>query len=1106
MRDGDYGSFLAAMLDRLTSPDYPALRELTMRTTDDPAIALLDAAAIAGDLLTFHAERIAGEGYLRTAGDRRSLGRLGRLVGYRPRPGLAADTHLAYRLDPRSAPEGAAAEVLIPRGARSRSVPAAAGEEPQTFETGAELTARAAWNELAVRRRRPDLLVPDDLGRRSEIVVAGTDTLLATGDRLLFVFGTGAAAVARVVPVARVRVDRAEDVTAIGLPTSPPPSLPELAAQLRRWIGADSPDPRPVSPLVADVDARVLAPLRAELDQLTTPEAFVARLAGPLERLAEAVALAGPREEVAGWFGRLAAVVAELAERARELAGEPPRATHRRRPRRRPLALPADALSELAALRVTAVPFGATAPPQPVRDEQGRVVRLADWPLPGATLTTTRVLFDTTGREAVRVEFRYAQPAGTVQHTENLPTAGTAFTLGPGRITVTGTSEAVTVGLAAGLPAHTLAVSAPGEDRRLRVTVDTGEPAELSPGDRRQLTVGEHEIVIDYAGRTEPAAVAIGVATVPPAARRHLLPLAAAYRTIMPGSRVAIERPGKGTAIPGDAGLAQVITTVTEVRDVTYAAFGSTGRGTQLTLEDPWLDARDVLLSHIRDTTVYAGGEPLRPAGQPLGEDVHGNEIELAEHYDGLRPGRALAVTGERTEIAVIAAVRHGADPTVPGDHVHTTLTLTRDLAHRYRRDTVRVLGNVVPASNGESRDEPIGSGDATATHQTFTLWQEPLTWLPAGNPLGARPALEVRVDGLLWHPVDSLAGRGPGERVYVLGTAPDGRTTVTFGDGERGARLPTGQENVRARYRFGAGAAGNLPPERITQPVTRPLGVTAVTNPVPATGGADPDGPGLARRRVPLSVSTLDRLLSVRDYADFARSRVGIGRAAAREVYDGRRPVVHVTVAGVDDVPIGEHSDRRCPTRLRNPPALPALRAALARYGDPRLPVRVDVRELVGLRLVVRVKVATDHAWEVVEPRLRRALLRQLGYPGRELARSAYASEAMAEAHRVPGVDYVDLAVFSTVDGPDQPRPVVPARPARYVEDVHRVGGAGAQTLTAIAAAAGISLAELVRLNPDLTGVAPLAPGRAVFTFRGIRPAQFAVLAPDGLTLTEIR
>ena len=59
---------------------YP-LRGLTTRAAADPAIALLDAWAIIGDVLTFYQERIANEGYLRTAIERRSIleGAAGRL-------------------------------------------------------------------------------------------------------------------------------------------------------------------------------------------------------------------------------------------------------------------------------------------------------------------------------------------------------------------------------------------------------------------------------------------------------------------------------------------------------------------------------------------------------------------------------------------------------------------------------------------------------------------------------------------------------------------------------------------------------------------------------------------------------------------------------------------------------------------------------------------------------------------------------------------------------------------------------------------------------------------------------------------------------------------
>ncbi|MFI7412586.1 putative baseplate assembly protein [Streptomyces sp. NPDC049627] len=1216
-RVGEYGSFRAALLDRLASPAYPALGTLTVRTPDDPAIGLLDATAVLGDLLTFHSERIADEAYIRTANEHRSLVLLGRLVGHRPRPGVAAATHLAYTLE--RDPRAEALPVTIPRGARSHSVPASADEQSLTFETSRDLTARWDWNELKVRRRRPSLVTPEDLERRSEIFVEGTANSLRTGDQLLFVFGEQAGGERKLLSVAKARVDRDDEITAISLPKSAPPTLKELVDEVRRWTAPPAvpgepgdepptpevPNPRPVSRLIEDFEDQVLAPLRDDLDGIKTPERLAARLAEPVARLGEAQVLAEPYDDVAAWFEQLEAVLAELAERALELAPAQPAENEQAQSAKRAVdprtaalralgaVLPAlrastpaphsgtghqrpgsdtarllsalnpglgtlypawrtaaapgtpQLLRELLAMRVTAAPFGATAPLKPVQDDRGRVIRTADWPLTGAVLASMRVVYDTAGRTPVRAEFQYVEGSSSDQRAENLPVAQPVrFPLGTGQVELSVRSgqdrdlswlnrrptdsqePGVTARFQSGLPERTLFVSRPDDEGLVHVGVHNGtsEQIALRPNTSEQFTHGEYEVSLKYTvGTTEPN-VEVVIASKPEPLNRRVLQLDTVHTGITVGSWVAIQRPAKGAqgGVPGDPKLAFVTTQVVAARTAAYTNYGITGRGTQLTLADPWLDEFDVLLSHIRDTTVHAAGEPLRLADEPLGEDVHGNEIELATLYDGLRPGRTLIVGGERsdipgtagvraTEVVTIAAADPAVDPQLPGDHVHTRLTLTADLAHRYRRETVRILGNVVEATHGESREEAIGSGDSDRVNQTFALWQSPLTWLADDNPLGATPVLEIRVDGVLWHEVDSLAGRGPGERVYITGSTADGRTTVTFGDGINGARLPSGHENIRARYRFGTGKAANVAADRVTQPLTRPLGVTQVTNPRPARGGADADGPGLTRRTVPLAVSALDRLVSASDYEDFARSRAGIGRAAARELFDGRRRVLHVTVAGTDDVPIDGDSD-----------TLRALRGALTEYGDMNLPVRVDARELVLLLLAAKVKVAPDHAWEIVEPRLRQALLRRLGYEGRELGRPARLSDVLATAHSVPGVDYVDVDVFTGVPAsatpeeltgiltdPGPPRASVPAHEAAYDEKIHTVRAANGETLSEICAKYGVPLAELLRLNPDITDTRRLAKGRSVFVFRGIRPAQLALLSPkaaDTLILTEVK
>src|SRR5215207_8268365 len=119
-RAGTHPTFLATMEARLSSSSYPALARLTTRAGTDPAIALLDAWATVADVLTFYQERIANEGYLRTATERRSILELAQLVGYTLRPGVAASVYLAYTLDP--SVEGETITV-IPRGARAQSLP-----------------------------------------------------------------------------------------------------------------------------------------------------------------------------------------------------------------------------------------------------------------------------------------------------------------------------------------------------------------------------------------------------------------------------------------------------------------------------------------------------------------------------------------------------------------------------------------------------------------------------------------------------------------------------------------------------------------------------------------------------------------------------------------------------------------------------------------------------------------------------------------------------------------------------------------------------------------------------------------------------------------------
>jgi predicted phage baseplate assembly protein len=127
----------------------------------------------------------------------------------------------------------------------------------------------------------------------------------------------------------------------------------------------------------------------------------------------------------------------------------------------------------------------------------------------------------------------------------------------------------------------------------------------------------------------------------------------------------------------------------------------------------------------------------------------------------------------------------------------------------------------------------------------------------------------------------------------------------VQFGDGVHGTCLPTGSGNVEARYRVGLGTAGNVKAEQISMLLTRPPGLKAVTNPVAASGGTNAEAGDEARRNAPLRVRTLDRIVSLRDFEDFAAAFTGIGKAQAVWLWDGEQRMVHLTVAGTDGAPL---------------------------------------------------------------------------------------------------------------------------------------------------------------------------------------------------------
>lgn len=477
------------------------------------------------------------------------------------------------------------------------------------------------------------------------------------------------------------------------------------------------------------------------------------------------------------------------------------------------------------------------------------------------------------------------------------------------------------------------------------------------------------------------------------------------YPKILPDSWIVL-------AAAGDMELYRVTTTAESSR----TNFMLNTKTTLLGLEGINLISK--FNNRLRETIVYAVSEPLEIADEPITTAVADDVIEIEGDLTALGKGRHLAFAGADdstgaalNEVAMVMEILPKTG--------YTQVKLAKKLSGKFRRAGLLINANVAAATHGETKTEVLGSGDASRTFQRFTLRQNPLTYTAADNPTGGISTLQVRVNDVLWQEVPTLHGRGPREHIYITRADDKGNVTVIFGDGRTGARLPTGIENVTARYRMGIGKEGEVDAGQISLLMSPPLAVQGVINPLPATGAANPQLVQDTRENAPRTVLTLGRIVSLRDYEDFAGAFAGIGKAMAAWTWNRNKRGVLITVAGADgaSVPEGE----KLHTSLLN---------AIAAAGDPFVSVQVKSYRKVTFAIRGSVKVDALHIPEKVSLEIEKALRSRFSFSARSFGQSVHLSEVIAIIQRVRGVAFVDVDEIRRTDGADNKTPLAADSP----------------------------------------------------------------------------
>lgn len=362
-----------------------------------------------------------------------------------------------------------------------------------------------------------------------------------------------------------------------------------------------------------------------------------------------------------------------------------------------------------------------------------------------------------------------------------------------------------------------------------------------------------------------------------------------------------------------------LIRTIQEVRQISYTWSGMTGSSTLVILDSKLTTTTNPAVDtfypgvltfdrmDIRDVQFYEVLSPLLRlrAGVEETSEQKGKELYFygTDSQAQNLKDRMLGFTkvGSDPFVANVVSVQTLSSG-VSERPLLRRITLDREVSYAdflNEKPIVTVYGNLVAATQGKTEKEAVlGNGDNRQIFQTFKLPKSPLTY---HNSLGETPPeapeLQIYVNDRLWKRVASFFGRGSKEEIYIVREDEKGDSWVQFGDGKTGARLPSGIENVVAKYRTGTGAYGALKEGTTVQSGGKLDRLNKVQLLGVASGGSEPETGEKAREAAPGKIQSLDRLVSLKDFESETLAISGVSKVKAVWDLVNNIPAVVLTV-----------------------------------------------------------------------------------------------------------------------------------------------------------------------------------------------------------------
>jgi uncharacterized phage protein gp47/JayE len=304
-------------------------------------------------------------------------------------------------------------------------------------------------------------------------------------------------------------------------------------------------------------------------------------------------------------------------------------------------------------------------------------------------------------------------------------------------------------------------------------------------------------------------------------------------------------------------------------------------------------------------------------------------------------------------------------------------------------------------ATQGETYEELLSVSAGTAD-QKYTISRS-----------GVIRILFVAVAGYQWEAVDSILDYGAGDCVYMVEIDAFGNATIFFGNGING-RIPDADEKIAVKYRVGSGTEGNVLPNTIT--IMRDVAfddggnrvAVSVTNPGPASGGAEAESAEHIRVWAPRYFETQNRCVTQSDYETAAmmfRDEESGAIAKARAVVNERSGEANVIRYYV--LAYAENSDTLA---LASQP----LKDALLAYINERKMLTDYVEVEDGTWRFVDVagtlRITPGFSTDTVIERVKAALKSLLNADNTQMGGKLRISDIYAAIDNTEGVESVDL------------------------------------------------------------------------------------------------